>query len=39
MRFFWGVKDLDNDDVDMWDPTELGKLKWDESFDISEPKS
>lgn len=39
MRFFWGVKDLNNDDVNMWDPSELGKLKWDNNFDISEPSS
>mmetsp|Transcript_20255 Transcript_20255/g.17938 ORF Transcript_20255/g.17938 Transcript_20255/m.17938 type:complete len:92 (-) Transcript_20255:405-680(-) len=39
MSFFWGVKKLDNSDIDIWDPTDLGKLTFDSEFDISEPKS
>lgn len=31
----WGVKDLDRDGVGTWDPEDVGKLVWDDSFTMS----
>lgn len=31
----WGVKDLDRDGVGTWDPEDVGKLIWDDSFTMS----
>lgn len=35
VNVIWGVKDLDRSDVTMWDPSNLGKLVWDDSFTVS----
>ena len=32
---FWGVKGLNRDDVDHWNPSQLGKAVLDENFDMS----
>lgn len=32
---FWGVKDLDRDNVDHWDPAQLGKAILDKDLDLS----
>ncbi|XP_015609573.1 protein dispatched homolog 1 isoform X2 [Cephus cinctus] len=37
LRFVWGVKPVDNGDY--LDPKARGNLEWDESFDVSNPKS
>ena len=31
----WGVKDLDRDGVSAWDPEDVGKLVWDDSFTVT----
>ena len=31
----WGIKDLDRDDVDTWDPSDMGRLIWDDTFDLT----
>lgn len=31
----WGVKDLDRDGVGTWDPEDVGKLIWDDSFTMT----
>lgn len=31
----WGVKDLDRDGVGTWDPEDVGKLVWDDSFTMT----
>ena len=35
VNIIWGVKDLDRSDVALWDPEDLGRLKWDESFTVT----
>lgn len=35
----WGVKGLDRSDVGLWDPDDLGRLEWDESFTIAPAKN
>lgn len=32
---YWGVKDIDRDKVVRWDPSYVGEVIWDESFDLS----
>ena len=34
----WGVKGLDRDGVGAWDPEDVGKLIWDDSFTVT-PKA
>ena len=36
---FWGVKDLDRTGETKWDPDFIGKVIWDESFDLSNSES
>ena len=31
---FWGVKSIDNKGMDKWDPTQLGEIVWDDTFNI-----
>ena len=31
----WGVKDLDRDGVSTWDPEDVGKLVWDDTFTMT----
>lgn len=35
MTFFFGVSDLNKDDVDQWNPADLGKVVFDANLDIS----
>ena len=35
VSIIWGVKDLNRDDVGLWDPEVLGELVWDEEFTIA----
>ncbi|XP_015182400.1 PREDICTED: protein dispatched isoform X2 [Polistes dominula] len=37
MRFVWGIKPIDNGDY--LNPDKKGELEWDDSFDVSHPKS
>ena len=39
INFFWGVAGLDISERGMWDPKDLGKLKWDSDFDITRTDS
>jgi len=32
---FWGVKDIDREKVNKWDPFYVGEVIWDDSFDLS----
>lgn len=32
---FWGVKDIDREEVSKWDPAYVGEVIWDDSFDLS----
>ena len=32
---YWGVKGIDKTDTSMWDANIIGKVQWDETFDIS----
>lgn len=32
---FWGVKDVNRDDVVKWEPSYVGEVIWDDSFDLS----
>lgn len=32
---YWGVKDLNTDELGPWDATELGKVSMDENLDLS----
>ena len=34
VKMSWGVKDLDREEVDLWDPSKMGKLIWDETFTV-----
>ena len=35
VRIHWGIADLDREGVGAWNVTDLGKIVWDEDFDIS----
>jgi len=32
MNFFWGVNGINKNDIDQWDSSDLGKIKWDKDF-------
>ena len=33
--FVWGIAGLDRSNVDQWDPTDIGKVVYDNQFDMS----
>ena len=35
LKLVWGVKDINKDDVGIWDPLDAGKIIYDDSFDMS----
>ena len=35
IHLMFGLKGIDKDGVDIWDPTNLGKLEYDEDFDLT----
>ena len=35
VNLHWGVKDLDREEVGLWDSTNLGTLEWDDTFTVS----
>ena len=35
IEIFWGVDKIDKDDIDRWDPEDLGKMKWDDNFNMA----
>lgn len=37
--FYFGVDSLNKDNVDHWDPSDLGKVKFSDTFDISSRES
>jgi hypothetical protein len=39
ITLFWGVKSVSTSDSDMWDPEDLGIMKWDKDFDITQTAS
>ena len=36
VSFVWGLQGINKDNVNKYDPTDLGKLIWDDKFDITE---
>ena len=36
---YWGVKDLNTDDVGIWDATDLGQVIMDDQFNLSSKKA
>lgn len=32
MNFFWGVNGINKNNIDQWDSSDLGKIKWDKDF-------
>ena len=36
VNFVWGLKGINKEDVGKYDPIDLGKLIWDDNFDITE---
>ena len=39
VSIYFGVKDINKDDVSMWDPIKLGDLIYDDDFDITPIKA
>jgi len=39
IQIFWGVKGIDKNDTSMWDPEKIGKVIFDEHFDLSPPEA
>ena len=39
LDFVWGLKGIDNSEVNDFDVTDLGQPLWDSDFDISSPES
>lgn len=35
VSIFWGIKDINKDNVDPWDPADLGDVVFDDKFDMS----
>jgi hypothetical protein len=35
INFYWGTKEIITDDVNRWDPEDIGELVWDDEFDPS----
>ena len=35
ITMFWGVDGVDKQEVNQWDPEDLGTIIWDNSFDLS----
>jgi len=35
MYIFWGVDGIDKGEIDQWDPSDLGKIKWNKDFDMA----
>ena len=35
VKLSWGVEGLDREEVDLWDPSKIGELIWDESFTVT----
>ncbi len=35
VRVVWGVDGVDREDVDLFDSSDLGRVNWDEKFDLS----
>lgn len=32
-EFAWGIKGVNDTDIDLWDPDRFGSIIWDEEFD------
>lgn len=39
MEIFWGVKGINKGDVDQWDASDMGKIKWDSNFNLADPNA
>ena len=35
VAIFWGVKGINKDNTDRWDPSDLGEVIFDDKFDLS----
>ena len=35
VSIFWGVRGVDRSGTDRWDPTDIGKIIWDDDFDLT----
>jgi len=39
VSIFWGIKDINKDNIDPWDPADLGEVVFDDKFDLSAVES
>jgi hypothetical protein len=35
ITIYWGVKGINKEGIDQWNPKDMGKIRWDMEFDIS----
>ena len=39
VQIYWGVKDIDKTDTSMWNSEKIGKVIFDDQFDLSPPEA